>query len=67
VPPPPSLGHALFLSEDLYDRLVDLGIPIEICPTSNMKTLEVVVVVVVVVEVVVVVVEYYYDSRGGID
>jgi adenosine deaminase len=37
---PDRLGHALFLNEEMKEELFKCPIPIEICPTSNIKTLE---------------------------
>ena len=36
---PHRLGHALFLSESNKDTIRKIKIPIEICPSSNMKTM----------------------------
>lgn len=36
---PDRLGHALFLSEKNQATVRDLKIPIEVCPSSNMKTM----------------------------
>ncbi|EJK51662.1 hypothetical protein THAOC_29146 [Thalassiosira oceanica] len=37
---PERLGHSLLISEDLGVMLDDLLIPVEVCPTSNVLTLE---------------------------
>ena len=36
---PDRLGHALILSDKDIDRLLQKPVPIELCPTSNLKTL----------------------------
>lgn len=37
---PDRLGHALLLPPSLQARLIELAIPVESCPTSNVMTLE---------------------------
>lgn len=37
---PDRLGHALLLSQPLLNRLYELKIPVETCPTSNVMTIE---------------------------
>lgn len=37
---PDRLGHCLILNNKQWGKLIQLRIPIEICPTSNMKTLQ---------------------------
>lgn len=36
---PDRVGHACCLSDALYDRMVQLGVPVEVCLTSNVHTL----------------------------
>lgn len=36
---PDRVGHACCLSDALYDRMVKLGVPVEVCLTSNVHTL----------------------------
>lgn len=37
---PDRLGHCLLLNDEQFEQLKKIRIPIEICPTSNMKTLQ---------------------------
>jgi adenosine deaminase len=35
---PDRLGHCCYLNPEQLKQVVDLGIPIEVCPTSNVAT-----------------------------
>lgn len=37
---PDRIGHFNYFNNDLYDEMIKLKIPIEMCPTSNLFTLK---------------------------
>lgn len=37
---PERLGHCLHLTKDQIQQVIDLGITVEVCPTSNVSTLQ---------------------------
>ena len=37
---PDRLGHCCFLTNEQINQVKDLGIPVEVCPTSNISTVK---------------------------